>query len=249
MGRASFLVLTILTLFGLFVLAEQTFSQPYRECAGINQEAGDKTSPEENPRAIGIRVVQNMRCTSAFIEAHEPQITALGTLLIAAFTLTLWWSTRGLWEETKKAGDLANREFIATHRPLLKIRWARTAPGNTNTQVAFGVVNAGTSKAFVLSSSVNAQYWPSGSRLPDPHGEDGRYERNNVVNRDSFDIGATDRYSVPIHGEVGGQILFFGWIVYRDARRNPRTTYFAMFYNPGMRRFEPVGDPDYNAED
>jgi hypothetical protein len=43
------------------------------------------------------------------IENHEGAITAIGTLFIGAFTATLWWSTRRLWDEARIARRLALR--------------------------------------------------------------------------------------------------------------------------------------------
>jgi hypothetical protein len=48
--------------------------------------------------------------------------TALATFAIAAFTGTLWWSTRGMLRVTNRSIDLARDEFRATHRPKIRLK-------------------------------------------------------------------------------------------------------------------------------
>src|SRR6516165_6009217 len=44
-----------------------------------------------------------------YIDEHHGFITALATIVIAAFTGTLYWATRGLWIDSKKSIGLARQ--------------------------------------------------------------------------------------------------------------------------------------------
>jgi hypothetical protein len=49
-------------------------------------------------------------------------ITALATLVIAGFTGTLWKATSQQARLTRKAIELANKEFVSTNRPRIRVR-------------------------------------------------------------------------------------------------------------------------------
>jgi hypothetical protein len=69
-------VVVIFAFIALFVVAEHGFSSSFQAC--ISTDA-----------ALGVIIGAYVRCTGEFIHAHVGDITALATLLIAAFTATL----------------------------------------------------------------------------------------------------------------------------------------------------------------
>src|SRR6476661_11045388 len=57
-----------------------------------------------------------------WIEAHHGALTLLATLFIAAFTGTLWWSTRQLWKAGEQQIALAQQTSEATQSVLGQTR-------------------------------------------------------------------------------------------------------------------------------
>jgi hypothetical protein len=69
-------------------------SKSFQDCIRANQNyQASNASPEKYVRFI-IQVF--VRCSGAFLERHNGAITAVASLLIAAFTATLWHATRGM---------------------------------------------------------------------------------------------------------------------------------------------------------
>ena len=62
-------------------------------------------------------------CEGAFIDENNGTLTALATIAIAAFTLTLWRATTEQGRLTRDAIELGTKEFVATHRPKLRLRY------------------------------------------------------------------------------------------------------------------------------
>ncbi len=100
-----------------------------------------------------------------FIENHDAAIVALGTLAIAAFTCTLWWTTRGTLAHLR-------REFEAEHRPWippdiqLASGWTWTADGEGRVTLRFTLRNIGRSPA--TNVNVRTEIFPSGWGFPNP---------------------------------------------------------------------------------
>jgi len=58
-------------------------------------------------------------CISVFLARAD--WAAIATIVIAIFTCCLWFSTRKLWKTTNESVKLGRDEFIATHRPKLRV--------------------------------------------------------------------------------------------------------------------------------
>jgi hypothetical protein len=222
-------------------------------------------------------------------EGHKPQTVwgwitgtpeSAGTIILCFITLGLSLVTGGLYIATVRiargseeasaaaltasttATNLAREEFLASHRPELKIHFIRILefepkppPDEQAVRVKFGVMNIGTSKAFVTGSAVYLEYL---------YRTDLRYlpelKRNDEIAPRRFMVGATDSYiisgdrwsgSIHVHGAHMGpefkKLYLYGWIVYEDALKAPRTMYFCRRYRPKLGRFVPVDDPDYEG--
>jgi vacuolar-type H+-ATPase subunit I/STV1 len=78
MSKQIAFLLAIFVLCALFVIAERTFSPSFQQ--GI-------TTAEENPSAFGV-TVSYARCTARMLQSYEALISALATMVIAAFTGT-----------------------------------------------------------------------------------------------------------------------------------------------------------------
>jgi hypothetical protein len=195
--------------------------------------------------------------------ASEAQRIAEATRWLAAFAagllaIALVQAAVFVWQLRLMRRDVISRreDFIARHRPLLQVRWARVGKvdidGN-KIQVHFGVVNAGGSDAVVTASSINAEFLAD-TDWPTPHD----YPVNNIIVGDRIVPGASSPFVLPMNGlrnltgiseEEMQHLRFYGYIVYQDVLKNTRTTYFCRQYRRELDRFAPVDDPDYESAD
>ena len=65
-----------------------------------------------------------------WIERHHDVVIALGGLAVALFTFTLWRSTRALWRETRKGGDITERLAKAAEAQSILSQQLATAAEN-----------------------------------------------------------------------------------------------------------------------
>ena len=109
MQHRSFLIFatTVVSLLLLFVALERVFAPSFKAC--INHEG---QIVEGHDPGISAMVGVYAHCTGAFIEGNSGGITALATLVIAAFTATLWLATNRQAELTKEAFIADKRAFI-----------------------------------------------------------------------------------------------------------------------------------------
>jgi hypothetical protein len=101
-----------------------TYSPSYQKCIGehADQEGREKVAGLHNVvvrRSAAIPLF--LLCEGAFIDENNGTLTALATIAIAGFTLTLWRATTEQGRLTRDALKLARDEFIASHRPRLRV--------------------------------------------------------------------------------------------------------------------------------
>jgi hypothetical protein len=101
--QIAFLLAVFVVLCALFVVGERTFSTSFQQCIAA---AG------ENTTAFGVTVDSYVRCTGRFVKTYEAAITALATIIIAAFTGTLWVATSRQAELTREALIADKRAFV-----------------------------------------------------------------------------------------------------------------------------------------
>ena len=78
-----------------------------------------------------------------WVEAHHGALTLLATLVIAAFTGTLWWSTRQLWKAGQQQIALAKQTSEATQTVLGQtrvverayVKLSHEAPGSASSEL------------------------------------------------------------------------------------------------------------------
>jgi hypothetical protein len=197
---------------------------------------------------------------SQFVSGHHDDITALATVAIAAFTLTLWRATTKQARLTRASIDLARQEFLSSHRPELKIHSLRLLdfssqppPSEQPLRASFAVINAGTSACAVTGSAVYLEYLEQPDRpyLPE-------LIRNDVIGPRRFEVGATDNAVTVQSDQYGGlvhlgaaetrKVLYLnGWVTYDDDAGSTRTTFFSRQYSHATERFTPVDDPECNC--
>src|SRR6202140_5078991 len=111
---ATFFVLLLIFL-AAFVAGEKQFSPSFQSC--LSQQPADKDD------SLGAAVTNYARCTGEFVDAHGGAITAVASLIIAAFTGTLWIATIQQGKLTFASVELAHRELVSTRRSRLVVRF------------------------------------------------------------------------------------------------------------------------------
>ena len=115
-----------------------------------------------------------------WVEAHHGALTLLATLFIAAFTGTLWWSTRQLWKAGAQQIALAKQTSEATQTVLGQTRVVERAyvklshepPGvrfermDMTIHVKLRVKNFGRTPAYVTDVILTPVILGVGERLP-----------------------------------------------------------------------------------
>jgi len=115
-----------------------------------------------------------------WVETHHGALTLLATLFIAAFTGTLWWSTRQLWKAGEQQIALAKQTSEATQKMLGQTRAIERAyvklshepPGvrfermDMTIHVKLRVKNFGRTPAHVTDVILTPVILASGERLP-----------------------------------------------------------------------------------
>jgi hypothetical protein len=146
-----FLVAAFSGAFVCLLILGSTFSASYGKCEG-NRATG--YSSPYNPN-LGAKVTTFLVCQGETIDANGELLTALGTLAIAAFTLTLWLTSKEQGRLNQAALKLASDEFTATHRPKLFVQTVSSNIGGApphETNIEFIVVNGGEAKAYPIKA-------------------------------------------------------------------------------------------------
>ncbi len=227
----------------------------------------EKQECEETAKKTGHKTEE----CKTFWERTTSDPVALFTGLLFVSTVGLWGATVGLYlagerqirliasisRQTDASVNLARDEFIASHRPIMKVKLVNLVEIDDECAgVQFTVVNMGQTTAHIVGSCAMADFF---SETNWPHPND--YGINNVIPPRRFVNGATDTYTIgtadPIgfmtvhagEAEAALQLRFYGYIVYRDDLDNVRTTYFCRRYNPRWDRFDPAERTDYDSAD
>jgi hypothetical protein len=180
-------------------------------------------------------------------------------LFTALFTGVLAVSTIGLWMVTRRSLDHTEKEFIATHRPKLRVRRVEGVieDGDGHEVCFVTVTNVGDSETFIeavghdlarrrsgikgrahqwIDPGLNASAWPI------------KPIRMGIGDRHVFDVRAArvitdaDRYA----DAAGTQdICAVGEIRYRDRFGAYRETGFFRVYDPQSKSFIPIPEEEY----
>jgi hypothetical protein len=191
--------------------------------------------------------------------------TAVATVVIAAFTIVLAVSGSIQACLTRQAINLARDEFMASQRPKIIVRELRMLPQNHNTTVAtvevsYVVANTGASEAEIVESWIEIKDVRYGLLPPLNPIEDETPIRKIVI-KAGANISRTqgsnvEHVSLQI-GRMGAQrrheeppeLVFRGFVTYRDKNQITRRTAFYRRYDFKTMRFRIVDDPDYEYAD
>jgi hypothetical protein len=109
---ATYFLAFIIGFLALFVVGERTSSTFFQSCINEQQDTKSDTSTKENPSSHGSVISTYVRCSGEFIDKYSAGITALATVIIAAFTCTLWAATSRQAQLTREAFIADKRAFI-----------------------------------------------------------------------------------------------------------------------------------------
>ena len=91
-----------------FLLGAMALNSPsFHECMGTHDQKGARNQLKEGLPVFVVTSVEAVFCLGPFFEHNRDAFAAFSTVLIAAFTGTLWWSTEKLW----RAGEGQQRIF------------------------------------------------------------------------------------------------------------------------------------------
>ena len=80
---------------------------------------------KHDPQGFWSGVGTYRECVGHFIHENADPIIAAFTVVLAISTVLLWMATRGLYEAGERQLAHAERQFIATHRPRITVRFVQ----------------------------------------------------------------------------------------------------------------------------
>jgi hypothetical protein len=151
------LILGALWLFFEFAISDfATCKPPYEEATNYSGKENDCTFFNGPVTSIAIVFFR-------FLHTYEHELIAGFTIALAAFTGTLWWSTRKLWKAgeeqiavAKRAADVAEKTLVASQRPWISLKEAKVlapmyfAKGDVHFPLEFQLKNTGNSPGLFV---------------------------------------------------------------------------------------------------
>lgn len=192
----------------------------------------------------------------SFVQKTAADPINLFTAVLAAFTIVL--AGASIWQGrlTRESIDLAGKEFVATHRPRLRVRMIQTDGLGGATFVL--VVNIGESNAEItgiagMFASQKDRRWVSGrpdfSRINQPPAEL-RSLASGQARSFALSMGAVGPKQTTAITQKNEILYVTGIIKYVDDNKIERTTGFGWPYDPDSGEFfNPEKTTEYNYED
>lgn len=252
----------------LAVLVLISFAAWSLQRSAVFQICSDRQTYEQhNERSQGPQNAEGVpdyfHCVASAFEANDKLIVGIGSMIVAFFTGTLWWTSVVQGRNTRAALNLA-------HRPHIRVKhvWVRNESlDDVPLEVSIVFTNIGTAPGRINKCGYATVVLPVGTALPpdlryvEYHGYDGNpitlgftHEHRIVTNR-------TLSFAEVIEAQNGTQRIYFvGFIEYLDMGEAPgfRRTNFARYLEFVPRddlrhdhvRFRPLEkpDPDYEYE-
>ncbi len=231
---------------GLFA-ACLVITPSHKECAAKNYHEDAQKPESQRQGAVAIFLL----CEGEALDKNEGVITALGTLLIAAFTLTLWLVTG-------KAVALSREEFAATHRPQIKIHSVKYDPivnkegdvdfDKIGARVIFYNTGTGTATISVIRYSIRQRVGPLESGIFGTEVVPPNHARIESGMGDSIEMPSDlEIRAARIAGDSTSKVYLIGVIYYSDQRGGRRQTSFCRVWGgtPQRRIWCPADEPEY----
>jgi hypothetical protein len=84
-------------------------SQSFQSCVQGAQYQGGEQTLQKRAANFSVLLRRRQDCLGLFVHQNEGAITALATIFIALFTLTLWRSSERLWEASENQRALSEK--------------------------------------------------------------------------------------------------------------------------------------------
>ncbi|HEY2069648.1 MAG TPA: hypothetical protein VGG48_08865 [Rhizomicrobium sp.] len=233
------------------VLYAATCSASFQECQTTRTSSyADYDNPDFFEQ-IGTLIV----CEGVTGDANGELLTALATIAVAAFTLTLYFATSMQGRLAQASIDLGRAEFIASHRPRLKVRSVHLgyATNATGSPIKFTIINTGDSDALVVVSRICSIFMSDALRLlPPPYENRGDIGERTIEPGRFWDVqvpGVAVDYPSENVRKHGMELHLLGHIIYKDNRGRYFSTGFCRRWHVDSMRFQPIDDPEYEYEE
>lgn len=165
--------LAILAIFFLFGILIPVLSPTFQKCKTEYSQNKDSAAAEKDPTGFG--VVGYVECIGEFIDANDGGITALATIIIAAFTFTLWRATTEQGELTRiaisDAKEASNRELRAYISVVIGTAVFQERPNGIKFAGHPTIRNNGRTPAY------NVRHFGKAEIIPDAIVDNFRFER------------------------------------------------------------------------
>jgi hypothetical protein len=241
---ATFFVL-LLVFLAAFLTGEKKFSPSFQSCIGQQQTGKDDS--------VVAAITPYAQCTGEFVDAHGGGITAVASLIIAAFTGTLWIATIQQGQLTFASLDLARKEFISTHRPHVIVRFIQ-GPFRDPTDrefISVTIVNVGTNPATIEAFGGDvARRNKKGEWLPPGLNATPKNIRPVTLisgQRHTFTVTTKDPYTTA--ADTFDELCAVGAVNYRDGNRASRETGFFRIYDESCKRFIAPKNTEFEYQD
>jgi hypothetical protein len=172
-------------------------------------------------------------CVVGFLQTYNGAVTAVATVFIGIFTLVLTIVSGGQARLTRQAIELANKEYISSHRPRIILRHVIFDAE----EIVFWLVNVGDTAATIVESRLRAEFIEEGTRLRPIHSH-----TYNDLGPLVFEGGETKGLTYPVSsgfsyaiknpttpsgmGGLRGSCYFAGSLIYVDKNRVKRQSAF-----------------------
>jgi hypothetical protein len=202
----------------LFSLAP--LSPSYKKCAEEQEKSeparkSDESGPEFLGRLATWKAFTVVNCEGDFFHNNEGIFTAISTIFIAMFTLTLWRSTERLWGSAEETSRRVNRAYLACGGPY------DPASGI----FYLDVENNGQTPAFMLDYDVK-------TAMPGQVGMQSALRVDRTHQHWEDTIPPRSRKQIETRVKVGTNVAFvFGCVWYRDVWGDPHRTRFILSVN------------------
>jgi len=177
--------------------------------------------------------------------------TEVATVVMAIFTGCLWYSNRKLWKTTAESIELARKEFIATHRPKLKVFsvFFDGDRGAETWQFQCSIHNVGESVAIIKTINQEFKILKEPLPIPQPYGESLFIEKEvksgeNII--EQFPIKREILWNIIRENPQDYKALyFFGYVDYLDNIGIMRRTAFCRRFDSETECFTKIDNEDY----
>jgi hypothetical protein len=186
-----------------------------------------------------------------FLQTYNSAITALATVAIGVFTCFLVKVTNRQARLTRTAIELGTREFLATHRPKIRIRYIEGPPVTNEIPVPTAIIvaaNVGNTDAVIVGSGI-ASFIQGNNFDADPK------EMTRMIvpcgSEARITVSGTERLTATQLAQIGvrsATLRMFGIIRYEDGNKTVRNTSFYRVYDPTYGRFTRAREHDHYAE-